>query len=187
MRTNVKLYAKSFFSNIRYLEKHVRGAQKLLKGPDTRELLFREFLNYGNETGRKSLQIGARRSKLGANWVSVDLFDTSPLIDFNYDVRSLGFDDNQFDAIACNAILEHIDDPPKAIGELFRVLRPGGRIWVEVPLNQPYHPSPQDFWRVTPEGLRQWMKAFRERSCAGFLINNSVIYTGSYYYGHKPS
>jgi hypothetical protein len=72
MRTNVKLYAKTFFKNIKYIEKYVRGAQKLLKGPDTRELLFREFLNYGNETGRKGLQIGARGSKRGTNWVSVD-------------------------------------------------------------------------------------------------------------------
>jgi SAM-dependent methyltransferase len=186
MKTNIGLYAKTFFKNIRYLDKYVRGAQKLQTGPSSRERRFQEFLYYGNSQGGKCLQIGARGSKYGDNWVSVDLYDTSPLIDFNYDIRSLGFKDSVFDAVVCNAILEHVDDPQKALSELFRVLRPGGKIWVEVPLNQPYHPSPQDYWRITPDGLRILMRAFEEISCEGFLINTSAIYTGTYFYGQKP-
>jgi SAM-dependent methyltransferase len=147
--------------------------------------LFETFMAFSGQEGRKCLQIGVRGQKLGPNWKSVDLYDPSPLIDYRYDIKSLGFEDNCFDAIICNAILEHVDDPQKALRELFRVLKPGGRIWVEVPLNQPYHPSPNDYWRVTPEGLRVWMRPFREIGAGGCFINNSVIYTASFFYGEK--
>jgi SAM-dependent methyltransferase len=149
-----------------------------------KRIAFAEFLAF-SAAGKNCLQIGVRGNKVGPNWVSVDLHDSSPLIDFHYDITSLGFADALFDACMCNAILEHVDDPQKAISELYRVLKPAGQIWVEVPLNQPYHPSPNDYWRVTPPGLRTWMAAFREISCGGFFINRSVIYTGTYFYGEK--
>ena len=185
MRTSFRLYCKSFFPNIRYLDKYVRGGQWLKDKHDDRIKFTAEFFEYCNAANRKCLQIGVRGAKCGKNWVSVDLYDKSPLIDFNYDIRSLGFADETFDGIVCNAILEHVDDPVKSTAEMHRVLRPGGRIWVEVPLNQPYHPSPEDYWRVTPEGLRIWMRQFKEISSGGFFIENSTIYTGIYFYGEK--
>ena len=185
MRTSIRLYCKSFFSNIRFLDKYARGGQWLKDKHHDRIHLTADFMEYCNSANRKCLQIGVRGAKCGENWVSVDLYDKSPLIDFNYDIRSLGFADETFDGVMCNAILEHVDDPVKSITELHRVLRPGGRIWIEVPLNQPYHPSPNDYWRVTPSGLRIWMRQFREISSGGFFIENSTIYTGTYFYGEK--
>ena len=187
MRTDSWLYCKTFFPNIRYLDKYVRGAQYLKDKHRDRVRFSGEFMLYCNSGKRKCLQIGVRGAKFGHNWVSVDLFDKSPNVDFNYDVRNLGFADDIFDGISCNAILEHVDDPVKSISELHRVLRPGGRIWVEVPFNQPYHPSPDDYWRVSPAGLRRWMRQFKEISSGGFLIENSAVYTGSYFYGEKPT
>jgi len=186
MRTSIRLYGKTFFSNIRYIDKYIRGAQHLGNRHQDRLRFFKEFLNCCNNENRKYLQVGVRDSKIGKNWICVDLYDKSPLVDFNFDIRSLEFPDDMFDGIVCNAILEHVDDPARAIRELYRVLRPTGKIWVEVPLNQPYHPSPNDYWRVTPEGLRLWMRQFKEVSCGGFFINNSAIYTGVYFYGIKP-
>jgi SAM-dependent methyltransferase len=185
MRTSLRLYCSTLFPNIRYIDKYIRGAQKLNNRHDDRIALCREFMEYCSAEGKRCLQIGVRGEKCGKNWVSVDRYDQSPLIDFHYDIRALEFPDGSFDGIVCNAILEHVEEPQRAIGELFRVLRPGGRIWVEVPLNQPYHPSPGDFWRVTPEGLRIWMSQFKERSCGGFFIDNSAIFTGVFFYGEK--
>jgi SAM-dependent methyltransferase len=185
MRTSLRLYLSSLPANLRYLDKYVRGGQMLADCGAEKQKLFDEFMAFSRENGRKCLQIGARGKKIGPNWVSVDLYDKSPIIDYHYDLRSLGFPDGSFDACVCNAILEHVDDPPKAISELHRVLKPGGRVWVEVPLNQPYHPSPNDYWRVTPEGLRKWMSSFREIKAGGCFINRSVIYTASFFYGEK--
>jgi len=135
--------------------------------------------------GRDCLQIGVRDKKLAPHWISVDLYDRSDYIDYNYDIHDLKFDDETFDVVVCNAILEHVEDPVRALSELHRVLREDGLIWVEVPFNQPYHPAPNDYWRVSPEGLRIWMKDFAELSSGLFSINKSSIYNGVYYYGQK--
>jgi ubiquinone/menaquinone biosynthesis C-methylase UbiE len=38
------------------------------------------------------------------------------------------FEDNQYDVILCNHVLEHIPDDTKAMQELYRVLKPGGMV-----------------------------------------------------------
>ncbi|WP_344214664.1 methyltransferase domain-containing protein [Kribbella sancticallisti] len=44
------------------------------------------------------------------------------------DALSLPFDDASFDAVRCERVLQHISEPGKAVSEMARVLRPGGRI-----------------------------------------------------------
>lgn len=44
------------------------------------------------------------------------------------DVQALPFADGAFDAVMCNWMLYHVPDRPRAIAELARVLRPGGRL-----------------------------------------------------------
>lgn len=50
----------------------------------------------------------------------------SPLADVKADICDLPFEDNSFDLIFCNHVLEHIPDDTKAMQELFRVLKKGG-------------------------------------------------------------
>jgi len=44
--------------------------------------------------------------------------------DIRLDIADMNFEDNFFDVIICNHVLEHIKDDQKAMSELFRVLRP---------------------------------------------------------------
>jgi len=161
-----------------------RAARRLGDASDARHKLYRQLID--ESMGLTCLQIGVRDAKLAPHWVSVDLYDESDLIDFHYDVQDLQFADESFDVVVCNAVLEHVEFPEQAIGELKRVLRPGGRIWVEVPFNQPYHASPSDFWRVTPSGLRIWMRDFEETALGFFTIYGCPIDTGVFYFGRKP-
>src|ERR1041384_410164 len=44
------------------------------------------------------------------------------------DVQSIPFEDETFDAVIANHMLYHVPDRPKAIAEIQRVLKPGGRL-----------------------------------------------------------
>ena len=53
------------------------------------------------------------------------------------DARTLPFPDNTFDVVITSEVLEHIQDDVAAIGEMVRVLRPGGRFAATVPAQFP--------------------------------------------------
>jgi predicted SAM-dependent methyltransferase len=65
------------------------------------------------------------------DYVTTDLH--SPLADVKADICQLPFEDNSFDMILCNHVLEHIPDDQKAMQELYRVLRPGGLGIFQIP------------------------------------------------------
>jgi SAM-dependent methyltransferase len=50
-----------------------------------------------------------------------------------FDIKAIPYDNNLFDLILCNHVLEHIDDDIKAMQELYRVLAPGGKAIMQVP------------------------------------------------------
>ena len=57
------------------------------------------------------------------------------------DVRAMPFEDESFDAVVSNSTLDHlegIDEFATALGEIHRVIRPGGRLVLTV--DNPYHP-----------------------------------------------
>ncbi len=51
------------------------------------------------------------------------------------DILELPYNDDVFDLIICNHVLEHIDNDYKAMGELYRVLKPGGKAVLQVPIS----------------------------------------------------
>ena len=57
----------------------------------------------------------------------------SPIADVKADICNLPFEDNSFDVIFCNHVLEHIPDDTKAMQELFRVMKPNGYGIFQVP------------------------------------------------------
>jgi SAM-dependent methyltransferase len=57
------------------------------------------------------------------------------------------------DCIFLVSILQHIPYPQKAIDEAFRVLRPGGILYVSVPFIFFYHRDPEDYHRFSVPGL----------------------------------
>ena len=67
------------------------------------------------------------------DYISCDI--ESPLADIKADICALPFNDNSFDWILCNHVLEHIPSDTKAMQELYRVLKPGGKALLQVPLD----------------------------------------------------
>lgn len=71
------------------------------------------------------------RNQKNLEYTTTDLF--SPLADVKADICNLPFENNQYDVILCNHVLEHIPDDTKAMKELFRVLKPGGMAVLQIP------------------------------------------------------
>jgi SAM-dependent methyltransferase len=88
-------------------------------------------------------------------WAAADVF---------YDGRTLPFADKSFGGVICTQVLEHVFTPAEFLGELHRVLRPGGQLVLAVPFVWDEHEQPHDFARYSSFGLR----AILER--AGFEI-----------------
>ena len=72
-----------------------------------------------------------RFRKLNHDYVTADI--DSPIADVTADIINLPFNDNSFDVIFCNHVLEHVQDDTKAMKELFRVMKKGGMGIFQVP------------------------------------------------------
>lgn len=57
----------------------------------------------------------------------------SPIADVKADICNLPFEDNSYDIILCNHVLEHIPEDTKAMKELYRVMKPGGYGVFQIP------------------------------------------------------
>ena len=57
-------------------------------------------------------------------YVTADL--ESPLADMHFDVQQIPLEDESFDCVICNHIMEHVEDDGKALGEIYRIMRRGG-------------------------------------------------------------
>lgn len=64
------------------------------------------------------------RKQINIEYTTTDL--ESPLAEVKADICNLPFEDNSFDFILCNHVLEHIPNDKKAMQELYRILKPGG-------------------------------------------------------------
>ncbi|NYI79921.1 SAM-dependent methyltransferase [Nocardioides panzhihuensis] len=126
----------------------------------------------GTKRGMRVLDAGAGRSPYRklfkhAQYEAADfaqLDSANPPLDYLCDITDIPVPDGHFDRVICNQVLEHVPEPEKAIAELHRVLKPGGRIFLSAPLFFAEHQKPYDFFRYTQFALR---KMFED---AGFEI-----------------
>lgn len=71
------------------------------------------------------------KNQKNIDYLTTDL--NSPLADVKADICSLPFQDNEFDIIFCNHVLEHIPNDTKAMQELYRVLKKEGMGIFQIP------------------------------------------------------
>jgi ubiquinone/menaquinone biosynthesis C-methylase UbiE len=98
-----------------------------------REQLLKAF------RGRRILDVGCGRAKLpGAIGIDRRVCETTARetqLDINHDLLSFPWpiEDNSFDLVHCAHVLEHLPPTATVIEEIFRILKPGGQLFIECP------------------------------------------------------
>jgi SAM-dependent methyltransferase len=77
------------------------------------------------------------------------------------DSHALPFPDEVFELVIALNAFEHYRDPRRVASEIWRVLRPGGRLFVRTAFLQPLHEPPQHFYNCTKYGLMEWFQDFQ--------------------------
>jgi len=119
------------------------------------------------------------------------------------DITQMRFDSNSADYFLCFHVLEHIPEEKKALAEIRRVLKPGGNVVLQVPLDESLAesyeydaPDPREV-----DHVRRYGRDFGERigrhgfevtsvSVADFLDEEAISYHGlcrdAVYFARKP-
>jgi ubiquinone/menaquinone biosynthesis C-methylase UbiE len=96
-------------------------------------------------------------------------------IDYESDINNIPVPDESFDVILCTEVLEHVPEPIRALEEMVRIVKPGGRIFLTAPLGSGLHQLPYHYYGgYTPE----WYKHFAEKHK---LTVNEIVPNGGYF------
>lgn len=100
------------------------------------------------------------------------------LIEADYpdiDMQKLPYKNSSFDYVISDQVIEHLENPQKAIDESRRVLKKGGIAIHATCLLMPIHPCPEDYWRFTKSGLEYLCKDFSKIKDIGSWGNRIAV------------
>ncbi|MBI9043086.1 MAG: class I SAM-dependent methyltransferase [Anaerolineaceae bacterium] len=100
-----------------------------------------QYKKYCNHLEYVSQDFGKYDGKGDGEGFQFGNYDNSQL-DIVSDITDIPQPDQSFDVIMCVEVLEHLTEPIKAIKEMARLLRPGGRLILTAPFNSLTHFSP---------------------------------------------
>jgi len=83
------------------------------------------------------------------------MFQTSKEKFVDADIKNLPFESDSIDTVILTQVLEHIDEPFKALNEVKRVLKKDGILILSVPFIYHAHATPYDYFRYSEHGLKK--------------------------------
>ncbi len=75
--------------------------------------------------------IDSFKKQKNLNYLTADI--ESPIADLHFDLHEIPLEDNRFDVVFCNHVMEHVEDPIQCMKELYRVMKKGGWALMQVP------------------------------------------------------
>jgi ubiquinone/menaquinone biosynthesis C-methylase UbiE len=149
-------------------------------------LFFQRKTDLFSDVNIKMLHIAAEpcfesrlKKVLGKNYITADLYNPSAMV--KMDIMDIKYPDETFDIIICNHVLEHVADDIKAMKELHRVVKKGGRAFLLVPVAD-MEKTYEDASITTPEGrleafgqddhVRKYGRDYIDRiKSSGFMVD----------------
>jgi SAM-dependent methyltransferase len=110
------------------------------------------------------MDVGAKRARyrsLGAatEYLTLDL-RADVGADIVGDLHDVPRENASLDTVIATEVLEHCHDPARAVGEIHRLLRPGGVCVLSTRFIHPFHPDPHDYYRFSSDGLEHLFREF---------------------------
>ncbi len=114
------------------------------------------------------------------NFVESDVYvsDRTALVS---DAHDIPFEDETFDGVIAQAVLEHVADPHRCVEQIHRVLKTGGAVYADTPFMQQVHAGGHDFTRFTHVGQRRLFRNFEEIS-SGVSCGPAMALAWAYQY-----
>lgn len=112
------------------------------------------------------------------NFYSLIDMGNSELTEVEYpemDMQNLPYEDNNFDFVISDQVIEHLENTKKAVEESYRVLKKDGITIHTTCFINHIHPCPEDFWRFSPKALSYLCKDFSEIICCEGWGNRILI------------
>lgn len=150
----IKRFSFSISNNIKIVRNYAKFVQILLKQSTRPKVLVvgGSILGEGMEVVIKSPEILLVES-------DVSFGERTDII---LDAHSIPFQNDSFDAVIVQAVLEHVVDPQKCVEEIHRVLKKQGLVYADTPFMQQVHGGCYDFTRFTYLGHRRLFRKFEE-------------------------
>lgn len=117
--------------------------------------------------------VGVDHKETTHNKGKIDIFTSA------YDIS---VEDESFDCALCTSVLEHLEEPSKAIAECHRILKVGGIALYTVPFVFNLHEEPRDFYRFSKYGLKylfttNGFQIIELKALSGFWVTFSIAFT----------
>ncbi len=135
------------------------------------EMPYKKFCNHIKYTSQDFCKYNGKGDDKG---IQTRTFNTEK-IDIVSDISMIPVDDNSYDNIICTEVLEHVINPNDAIKEMFRILKPDGKLLIGVPGTSLLHFSPYHYY--TGFKPNYFIRFFSENK---FLIDR-IVSVGSIY------
>lgn len=134
-----------------------------IKSSPHRVLLEKKLKSISTEVNGEVLDIGSKNRRYDhlfrANIIAADINENKKKNVIKADINDLQFKNNCFDAILCLEVIEYLKNPKVAIDQLYRVLKPGGKLVLSTPFMYKYH---NDLARYSKECLLDLLSKFKD-------------------------
>lgn len=145
----VREYAEKTNKQKKEIKSYFLSYRRDYRNPQAKLARNKIFENQNDDS--LSISIGGGPTRAHPKLINLNI-GPFPNVEIVADAHCLPYRDNSVDALHCEAVLEHLKDPNRAVKEMYRVLKPEGKVFACTPFLQEYHGYPHHYQNFTLTG-----------------------------------